>query len=116
LLASSNIGLPLTAADRAHIYYVYVIRSAERDTLQRRLAEHEIDTGVHFPIPIHLQPATRALGYRAGDLPHTEQASKEVLSIPMYAELSPDQQEWVASCVKTVPAYVTISRSNVPDS
>ncbi len=116
LLAEANVGLPVTAADRSHIYYVYVIRSPERDALQRRLAEREIGTGVHFPIPIHLQPATRALGYRTGDLPNTEQAANEVLSIPMYAELSPDQQRWVAAGVTTVPAYVTTSRSKVPDS
>src|SRR6266700_6726734 len=66
LLATANVGLPVTAADRSHIFYVYVIRSAERDALQRRLAEGEIGTGVHFPIPIHLQPATRTLGYRPG--------------------------------------------------
>jgi dTDP-4-amino-4,6-dideoxygalactose transaminase len=116
LLATADVGLPVTAADRSHIYYVYVIRSAERDALQHRLADRDIGTGVHFPIPIHLQPATRDLGYRAGDLPNTEQAAKEVLSIPMYAELSRDQQEWVASGVKSLPAYVTTSRSSVPDS
>ena len=116
LLATANVGLPVTAAERSHIYYVYVIRCAERDALQQRLAEREIGTGVHFPIPIHLQPATRGLGYCDGDLPHTEQAAREVLSIPMYAELSPGQQEWVAACVTSMPAYVTTSRSNVPDS
>jgi dTDP-4-amino-4,6-dideoxygalactose transaminase len=116
LLATANVGLPVTAADRSHIYYVYVIRTAERDALQRRLAEREVGTGVHFPIPIHLQPATRGLGYRAGDLPNTERAAREVLSIPMYAELTPDQQDWVAACITSLPAYVTTSRSNVPDS
>jgi len=116
LLATANVGLPVTGADRSHIYYVYVIRSAERDALQRRLAEREIGTGVHFPIPIHLQPATRTLGYRPGDLPQTEQAAREVLSIPMYPELAPDQQEWVAAGITSVPAYVTTSRSKVPES
>jgi dTDP-4-amino-4,6-dideoxygalactose transaminase len=116
LLARANVGLPFTAADRSHIYYVYVIRSAERDALQRRLADCEIGAGVHFPIPIHLQPATRGLGYRAGDLPNTEQAAREVLSIPMYPELRPDQQEWVVARIQSSPAYVTTSRSNVPES
>jgi dTDP-4-amino-4,6-dideoxygalactose transaminase len=104
LLAEANVGLPVTAADRSHIYYVYVVRSPERDALLRRLTERHIGTGVHFPIPVHLQPATRALGYRAGDLPHTELAAQEVLSIPMYAELTPEQQAWVASCITSTPA------------
>src|SRR5258708_38498297 len=116
LLATADIGLPVTGADRSHIYYVYVIRSLERDALQRRLAEREIGTGVHFPIPIHLQLATRGLGYRPGDLPHTEQAANEVLSIPMYPELTAGQQEWVAACITGVPADVTTSRSKVPQS
>jgi len=116
LLATANVGLPVTGADRSHIYYVYVIRSPDREALQRRLTEREIGTGIHFPIPVHLQPATRGLGYRVGDLPHTEQAANEVLSIPIYAELAEAQLEWVAACVKNTPAYVTTSRSNVPDS
>ena len=116
LLAVADVGLPATGADRSHIYYVYVIRSPERDALQRRLADRDIGTGVHFPIPIHLQPATRSLGYRPGDLPHTEQAANEVLSIPMYPELTAGQQEWVAACITSVPADVTTSRSKVPQS
>jgi dTDP-4-amino-4,6-dideoxygalactose transaminase len=116
LLAEANVGLPVTAPDRTHMYYVYVIRSAERDALQRRLAEREIGTGIHFPTPVHLQPATRALGYHAGDLPNTEQAAQQVLSIPMYPELTGEQLEWVVASVKTTPAYVTTSRSKVPDS
>src|SRR5438874_532531 len=109
LLATASVGLPVTAPDCAHIYYVYVIRSTERDALQRRLADCEIGTGIHFPIPVHLQPATCALGYRAGDLPHTERAAREVLSLPMYPELARDQLEWVANSVKNSPAYVTTS-------
>ena len=109
LLAEASVGLPVTAPDCAHIYYVYVIRSTERDALQRRLADREIGTGIHFPIPVHLQPATCALGYRAGDLPHTERAAREVLSLPMYPELARDQLEWVANSVKNSPAYVTTS-------
>ncbi|MCA1644308.1 MAG: DegT/DnrJ/EryC1/StrS family aminotransferase [Chloroflexi bacterium] len=116
LLAGGNVGVPKVAADRSHVYYVYVIRSAQRDSLQHRLAEREIGTGVHFPIPIHLQPATRGLGYHPGDLPVTEQAAREVLSIPMYAELNVPQLEWVAASVKERPACVTASGSNVPDS
>ena len=97
LLAGSGVTLPVTASDRDHVWYVYVIRSAERDTLQEQLAKHDIGSGIHFPTPIHLQPATRQFGYHPGDLPHTERAAREVLSIPMYAELTLNQQQRVAA-------------------
>ncbi len=116
LLMATNVGLPVTAPDRSHIYYVYVIRSSERDALRRRLADRDIGTGIHFPIPTHLQPATRALGYHEGDLPETEQAAREVLSIPMYPELTIDQLQWVAASVTNLSVYVTTLRSNVPES
>jgi dTDP-4-amino-4,6-dideoxygalactose transaminase len=99
LLANAGVGLPATGADRSHIYYVYVIRSSDRDRIQRLLSERDVGTGIHFPIPIHLQPACRDLGYKPGDLPHTEKAASEVLSLPMYAELTDDQLEWVASTI-----------------
>jgi dTDP-4-amino-4,6-dideoxygalactose transaminase len=99
LLSEAGVGLPVIAPDRTHVYYVYVIRSAERDALQKTLADREIGTGIHFPIPVHLQPACKAFGYRTGDLPHTEQAAREVLSLPVYAELTKEQLEWVASGV-----------------
>jgi dTDP-4-amino-4,6-dideoxygalactose transaminase len=100
LLADAGVGLPVTAPDRTHVWYVYVIRSSERDDLHRALAERDIGTGIHFPVPIHLQPASRQLGYSAGDLPHTEQAAREVLSLPMYAELTPEQLDWVTSAIR----------------
>jgi dTDP-4-amino-4,6-dideoxygalactose transaminase len=99
LLADADVGLPVTAPDRTHVYYVYVIRSAERDVLQAALTDLEVGTGIHFPIPAHLQAASARFGYREGDLPHTEQAAREVLSIPMYAELTDEQLEWVASAI-----------------
>jgi dTDP-4-amino-4,6-dideoxygalactose transaminase len=103
LLTDTDVGLPVVAPDRTHVYYVYVIRSPERDALQQALAAREIGTGIHFPIPIHLQAASAAFGYRGGDLPHTECAAREVLSIPMYPELTQEQLEWVA----TAFAHVT---------
>jgi dTDP-4-amino-4,6-dideoxygalactose transaminase len=59
----------------------------------------EIQTGIHYPIPVHLQPAYAELGYKIGDFPHSEQASQEVLSLPMYAELSPESQTQVAKAI-----------------
>jgi dTDP-4-amino-4,6-dideoxygalactose transaminase len=99
LLADAEVELPVTGADRSHVYYLYVIRSRQRDALQRALGERGISTGIHFPVPIHLQPASRGLGYGEGDLPNTECAAREVLSLPMYAELTPEQLQWVASSI-----------------
>jgi dTDP-4-amino-4,6-dideoxygalactose transaminase len=100
LLADLPLRLPCVAPDRSHVWYVYVVRTPERDALRQALAEREVATGIHFPVPIHLQPATVQLGYTVGDLPNTERAAREVLSIPMYAELSPSQLEWVADAVR----------------
>jgi dTDP-4-amino-4,6-dideoxygalactose transaminase len=116
LLADANVGLPMTAPKRSHIYYVYVLRSADRDGLQRALADRQIGTAIHFPIPTHLQVACRKLGYHAGDLPHTEQAAREVLSIPMYAELTDAQQEWIAAAVLENAGVGNSFESNVPVS
>jgi dTDP-4-amino-4,6-dideoxygalactose transaminase len=76
------------------------VRLAERDLLQQRLHEQQIQTGIHYPIPVHLQPAYADLGYKAGDFPHSELAAQEVLSLPMFAELSPVQIETVSAVVR----------------
>jgi dTDP-4-amino-4,6-dideoxygalactose transaminase len=109
LLADAHVGLPAVGADRSHVWYVFVIRSLARDALQRDLAERGIGTGIHFPVPTHLQPACHGLGYHEGDLPHTERAAGEVLSLPMYAELTGDQLAWVASCVGSARAGATVA-------
>jgi dTDP-4-amino-4,6-dideoxygalactose transaminase len=114
LLADTGLGLPETGADRNHVYYVYVVRTSDRNHLQGVLGQQEIGTGIHFPVPIHLQPATRRLGYRVGDLPQTEKAAAEVLSIPMYAELTQRQLEWVASTVQLAQRQLTSARSSDP--
>jgi dTDP-4-amino-4,6-dideoxygalactose transaminase len=114
LLAGANVGLPITAAERSHIYYVYVIRSADRDGLQQALADRQIGTGIHFPIPTHLQVASRKLGNQTGDLPHTEQAAREVLSIPMYPELTGGQMDWVAASIIECAGVRNNAESSVP--
>jgi dTDP-4-amino-4,6-dideoxygalactose transaminase len=103
-LVDSGLGLPLTAPDNAHVWYVYVVRSERRDYLLGALAAHGIGAGIHFPVPNHLQPASRRFGYREGDLPHTERAAKEVLSLPMYAELSEAQLDRVVRAVREAQA------------
>jgi dTDP-4-amino-4,6-dideoxygalactose transaminase len=100
LLAWTGLGIPAALPDRRHVYHLYVIRSQRRDALQRHLQENQVQTGIHYPIPVHLQPAHADLGYRPGDLPHTERAANEILSLPMFPELTTDQQEIVSNLVK----------------
>jgi dTDP-4-amino-4,6-dideoxygalactose transaminase len=90
LLKGSSVEPPRALPDRRHVYHIYAVRSPERDTLQRRLQADGIQTGLHYPIPVHLQPAHADLGYSAGDFPVSEAAAREVLSLPMYPEMTPD--------------------------
>jgi dTDP-4-amino-4,6-dideoxygalactose transaminase len=75
------------------------VRTPDRAELQRTLQSHGVQTGIHYPIPVHLQEAYRDLGYSAGDFPHTERAANEVLSLPMFPELTDKQVEFVAAAV-----------------
>jgi dTDP-4-amino-4,6-dideoxygalactose transaminase len=99
LLAGTPLRLPCVGPDRNHIWYVYVVATPERDALRQRLTEAGVGTGIHFPVPIHLQPASKSLGYAEGDLPNTERVAREVLSLPMYAELRQEQIEWVVKAM-----------------
>jgi dTDP-4-amino-4,6-dideoxygalactose transaminase len=74
-----------------HVYHIYALRASDRDGLQEGLRLKGIQTGVHYPIPVHLQKAYAELGYQTSDYPHSEQAAAETLSLPMYAELSDAQ-------------------------
>jgi dTDP-4-amino-4,6-dideoxygalactose transaminase len=82
-----------------HVFHQYTIRVEERDALQRALAELRIASAVYYPAPLHLQPLFANLGYKPGDFPHAEHASKEVLSLPIYPELRPEQLARVAEAV-----------------
>ena len=77
------------------VYHLYVIRVEDRDGLIAHLAGAGIGTGIHYPIPLHLQPAYKSLGYQAGDFPITERVSAEIVSLPMFPNLSLDQQRQV---------------------
>jgi dTDP-4-amino-4,6-dideoxygalactose transaminase len=82
------VGLPAEASWAKVVYHLFVVRVASRDELQAHLAVAEIGTGIHYPVPLHLQNAYRALGYRLGDFPVTEKAATEIVSLPMYPGLS----------------------------
>jgi dTDP-4-amino-4,6-dideoxygalactose transaminase len=87
-LAGSAIDVPRERPGSRHVYHVYTVLSRERARLQASLQAREIRTGIHYPIPLHLQPAHADLGYRKGDFPVAEQLANEVLSLPMFPELS----------------------------
>jgi dTDP-4-amino-4,6-dideoxygalactose transaminase len=101
LLAGSGVITPQDPGD-SHVWHIYAIRvgGGKRDALKDFLWERGIGTGIHYPVPIHLQESAQFLGYRAGELPITEKVSNEVLSLPMYPELTDDQAEYVADAVK----------------
>jgi len=99
LLKESELSLPHEASYARHVYHVYVVQSAARDELQDRLKSAGVQTGIHYPIPIHLQPAYASLDYRVGDFPETEKQSRRVLSLPMFAELTEEQIKTVAEAV-----------------
>ncbi len=83
-----------------HVFHLYVIRTARRNALQNHLTERGIATVIHYPVPIHLQAAYADLGYPRGTFPTTERLADEILSLPMYAELTPEQQDYVVAAVK----------------
>jgi len=87
---------PLVNDNYRMIYNQYTIRTPERDALQEFLNKNNIGNAIYYPVPLHLQECFQHLGYKEGDLPESEKAAKEVLSIPVYAELTSEQQEYVA--------------------
>lgn len=103
-LASCDITLPQELADRRHVYHLYVVRHSDRDALQHGLDEAGISTGLHYPIPLHLQPAYSDLGHRAGDFPRAEHWASTGLSLPMFPGMSEAQVERVCHHVAALLA------------
>jgi dTDP-4-amino-4,6-dideoxygalactose transaminase len=95
----SSVTLPSAPADRLHIFNQFVIRTPDRDGLKRHLDEQGIGNEIYYPVPFHLQPCFAELGYRPGAFPHAERAAQESLAIPVYGELTLDQQEAVVSAI-----------------
>jgi dTDP-4-amino-4,6-dideoxygalactose transaminase len=105
----SNIKLPDEMPYAKHVYHLYVIQvggdkkktdSGKRDALQKYLGENGISTGLHYPIPLHVQPCFKDLNYKKGDFPSTEQLAETGLSLPMYPELKDEQIEYVCSKIR----------------
>jgi dTDP-4-amino-4,6-dideoxygalactose transaminase len=99
-LAGSAVQTPEQLAGRRHVYHIYAVRTPERDALQQSLQADGVQTGLHYPIPVHLQEAHADLGHKVGDFPQSEAAAREVLSLPMFPEMTTTQVETVAAAVR----------------
>jgi dTDP-4-amino-4,6-dideoxygalactose transaminase len=96
---SAPIRVPYTSPSARHVFHQYVVRAYRRDELREFLAARQIGTEVYYPIPLHLQPCFVYLGYREGDFPEAERAAREVLALPMFPELTGQEQEWVVKSI-----------------
>ncbi len=92
--------LPIVHPESTHVYYVYVVQVQERDRFRQMLEQAGIATGIHYPLPLHLQPACVQYAYTRGMLPVTEAAAERIVSLPMYPELTAEQIETVVSAIK----------------
>jgi dTDP-4-amino-4,6-dideoxygalactose transaminase len=92
--------IPAPADPDSHVYHLFVVRTSERDRLRAALGARGIDTGLHYPIPVHLQPGWRHLGYREGDFPVAEAAARTVLSLPMYPHMREDAVHRVCDAIE----------------
>src|ERR1035437_1329580 len=104
LLAASAVETPRVMPWARHVCHVYAVRTKQREALQSALTARQVQTGIHYPIPIHLLPAYAELGHKAGNFPHSERAAEEVLSLPMFPELTAAQIEEVAAAVRECSA------------
>jgi dTDP-4-amino-4,6-dideoxygalactose transaminase len=104
LLGSADLVLPFEPENSRAIYHLYVVRTADRDGLMEHLKQAGIGTGIHYPIPLHLQKAYSSMGYKSGDFPVTEKVSAEIVSLPMFPQLTAARQQRVAQEVQRFAA------------
>jgi len=93
--------LPAESNDAKHVFHQFVVRLPQRDRLREFLKEKGVSTGIHYPLPLHLQPALKELGYKGGDFPVTERVTDEILSLPIFPELSDESTDYVIDCIHT---------------
>ncbi|MGB9629233.1 MAG: DegT/DnrJ/EryC1/StrS family aminotransferase [Thermodesulfobacteriota bacterium] len=96
-----ELKLPINQYENIHIYHQYVIRVPERDRLRDYLLQEGVGTDIYYPLPLHLQDCFSFLGHRLGDFPNSEKASEEVLALPIYPELTEDQQLFVVDRIRS---------------
>ena len=113
MLSGSGVRRPQPRDHQRHVFHVYAIRTPHRAKWQEALQEQGIQTGIHYPFPVHLLPAYDNLGYRKGDFPHAEAAADEVLSLPMFPELTAEQCQTVCDAVRAlaVPPQEEVARA-----
>ena len=95
---------PTVGKDQLPVYHVYAVRVPDRDRVLNRLVERGVGCGIHYPVPVHLQPAYAFLGHKVGDFPVSETCGREFLSLPMFPELTATQIEWVVQVVREATA------------
>jgi dTDP-4-amino-4,6-dideoxygalactose transaminase len=100
LLGGLPIGTPKASEDVRHVYHLYAVRSEKRDVLKTFLEEKNVGTAIHYPRPVHVQPAYRHLGYKENDFPEAEKWAREVLSLPLFPGLRSEEIEYVADMIK----------------
>ena len=101
-LSALPVGLVRTLSTVEHVHHLYVVEVEDRKRVQAELQNRGISTGIHYPVPVHLQKASASLGYKAGSFPHTERAAERILSLPMFAELTEEQVEHVIESLTAV--------------
>lgn len=99
-LADTPLQLPEEREPEFNTYHTFVVQVDNRDSLQKYLATKEIGTAIHYPIPIHLQPAAKRYGYKPGSFPQTERQASRILSLPIHQNLGQEEVSYVASCVR----------------
>src|SRR5262249_22206615 len=100
LLATTSLWLPHARPQVEHVYHLYVVRSGHREQLRSYLRENAINTAIHYPVPVHLQPAYQSrVKIGGGELHETEQACREILSLPMYPQMTEEQVQYVGECI-----------------
>jgi dTDP-4-amino-4,6-dideoxygalactose transaminase len=104
--ATPELILPVERSGSRSVYHLYVVRTPERSALQEHLTKSGIGTGIHYPVPVHLQKPYRAMGFKDGDFPVTEKIAAQILSLPMYPGLTAAQQDFV---VKTIAQFQKIN-------
>jgi dTDP-4-amino-4,6-dideoxygalactose transaminase len=100
LADTKDVILPCVSEGVEPVWHIFALRVQRREELMQYLEKQGISTGIHYPIPIHLQPAYADLKYKEGDFPITEQIAKEQMSLPMYAELTPEMVDYVSQKIK----------------
>ncbi|MCJ2179802.1 DegT/DnrJ/EryC1/StrS family aminotransferase [Novosphingobium album (ex Hu et al. 2023)] len=106
MFAGTGLPTPFSRDDVRHVYHIYAVRTPDRAGWQEALNSKGIQSGIHYPIPVHLLPAYTDLGYKQGQFPHAEKAAAEVLSLPMFPEFTEQQQDVVVAAVKELQASV----------